>query len=339
MEFSASTIAQLVNGTVEGNPETTISTFAKIEEGHPGAISFLANPKYNHHLYTTQSSIVLVANDFILEHPVQATLIRVADPYATLSQLMTMADALINTHPTGVEQPSFVDSTVQLPEGVYIGAFAYIGRNVKLGQNVRIYPQAYVGHDVTVGNDTVVYPGAKIYHGTKIGSHCILHAGCVIGADGFGFAPMADGTYQKIPQLGHVEIADRVEIGANTTVDRATMGATRIGHGTKLDNLIQIAHNVTVGTDTVIAAQTGVAGSAHIGNNCMFAGQVGVAGHITVGNNTVVGAQTGVPNNVPDNSRIMGYPAIPAGQFARQAAMLRRLADLFKDVEQLKKEK
>lgn len=336
MEFTAGQIAALVQGTVDGDPQASVSTFAKIEEGHEGAISFLANPKYTHHIYETKSSIVLVSNDFKPEHEVKATLIRVNDPYATVAQLLEMVDKLVNTLPTGVEQPSYVADGVELPQDVYIGAFAYIGKGVKLGRGVKIYPQVYVGDGVTLGDDTILYPGVKIYHGCKIGARCILHAGVVVGADGFGFAPQG-GHYSKIPQLGNVEIADDVEVGANTTIDRATMGSTRVGAGTKLDNLIQVAHNVEIGHDTVIASQAGMAGSSKVGSNCMIGGQVGIAGHIAVGDNTSIGAQSGIPNNVPQGSRLMGYPAVDARDFARQAVWVKNLGKLYSKVNDLEK--
>ena len=244
MKFTASQIAAAVGGTVDGDENATVSTFAKIEEAADGTLTFLANPKYTHHIYDTHASIVLVRRDFVAEHPVNATLIRVDDPYATLSRLLQMVDAVVNARPTGVEQPSFVAEDVELPEGAYIGAFAYVGKGARLGRNVKIYPQAYVGPGAIIGDDSVLYPGVKVYHNCRIGARCVLHAGVVIGADGFGFAPTDDGSYNKIPQIGIVEIADDVEIGANTTVDRATMGCTRVGKGTKLDNLIQVAHNV-----------------------------------------------------------------------------------------------
>lgn len=338
MEFTANLISSLVGGKVEGDGNATVSTFAKIEEGHPGALSFLANPKYTHYIYTTESSVVLVADTFVAEHPVKATLIRVANPYETLSELMTKVAEATACHPQGIEEPAHIAAEVEVSDDSYVGAFAYIGEGAKLGRGVKIYPQSYVGRGVEIGDDTIIYPGVKIYNGCKIGSRCILHSGVVVGGDGFGFAPKADGSYHKIPQLGIVEIADDVEIGANTTIDRATMGATRIGRGTKLDNLIQVAHNVEIGSNTVMAAQAGVAGSAKIGDNCMIGGQVGVAGHIAVGNRVSVGAQSGIPNNVADNSRIMGYPAVAAGDFMRQAAYLRRLGRLFDDVADIKKQ-
>ncbi len=337
MEFTANQIAGLVGGAVEGNPKVAVSTFAKIEEATPDAITFLANPKYTHYIYSTRAGIVLVRRDFVAEHPVSATLIRVDDPYETLSRLLDFAAQAMNPAPTGIEQPSFVAEGVKLPDDVYVGAFAYIGRGAKIGRGVKIYPQAYVGDGVEIGDGSIIYPGAKIYHGCRIGARCIIQAGAVIGADGFGFAPTADGSYHKIPQIGIVVIEDDVEIGANTTVDRATMGCTRICRGAKLDNLIQAAHNTEIGANTVIAAQTGVAGSAKIGAQCMIGGQVGFAGHITVGDHVNIGAQSGIPGNVPSGSILMGYPAVPARDFKRQAVYVKHLADLFDRVSKLEK--
>lgn len=337
MEFSAQQIATLIGGTIEGNPQAVVNNFAKIEEASEGSITFLANPKYNHYLYTTHASIVLVARTLELEQPVSATLIRVDDPYATLAQLLQFAQQAMAPQLQGVEQPSFVAEDVDLPADAYVGAFAYIGTGCRIGHGVKVYPQAYVGPGVTLGDNTVVYPGARIYHGCRIGARCIIHAGAVIGADGFGFAPTADGSYSKIPQIGIVEIHDDVEIGANTTIDRATMGATVIEQGAKLDNLIQAGHNVTVGRNTVMAAQVGIAGSTHIGANCMVGGQVGFAGHITVGDGSKFGAQSGVPNSVPENSRLLGSPAIHERDFARQVVYSKRLADLFARVAVIEK--
>lgn len=338
MEFKASQIAALVGGTIEGNPDATVSTFAKIEEATTGAITFLANPKYTHHIYSTGASIVLVRTDFEPTQPVNATLIRVQDPYATLSVLLDIVAKAMANVPTGIEQPSFIAQGVEISDDCYIGAFAYIGAGAKIGKHVQIHPQAYIGPGVTIGDDSIIYPGAKIYHNCRIGRRCIIHAGAVIGADGFGFAPLPDGTYHKIPQIGIVEIEDDVEIGANTTVDRATMGATVIAHGVKLDNLIQAAHNTVIGHDTVIAAQTGIAGSTKLGANCMIGGQVGFAGHITVGDNVQIGAQSGIQGTVHDGARLMGYPAVPHGEFARNTVHIKRLASLFDRVAKLEKQ-
>lgn len=337
MEFKAAQIAALVGGTVEGDHQATVHTFAKIEEAGPGAITFLANPKYTHHIYTTGASIVLVRNDFEATEPVKATLIRVEDPYAVLSNLLEYASAAMNPQPSGVEQPCHVAEGVDIPDGAYIGTFSYVADGVKLGKGVKIHPQAYIGRGVEIGEGSIIYPGVKIYHGCKIGARCIIHSGAVIGADGFGFAPLPDGSYHKIPQIGIVVIEDDVEIGANTTIDRATMGTTTVGRGTKLDNLIQAAHNTEIGRNTVIAAQTGIAGSTKIGDNCMIGGQVGFAGHIKVGDRVQIGAQSGIPNNVADEQRLMGYPAVAAGDFARQAVHIKRLAKLYDRVAALEK--
>lgn len=326
----------MVGGKVEGNGSVTVSTFAKIEEGHPGALSFLANPRYDHCLYETESSIVLVKDDFELEHPVKATLIRVADPYATIASLFDMAAQAMEPRYEGIEQPCFIAEGVEVPEDAYIGAFAYIGKGVRLGKGVKIFPQAYIGENVEIGEGAVIKPGVKIYHNCKIGNRCILHAGCVIGADGFGFAPTENG-YKKIPQLGNVVVEDDVEIGANTTIDRAMMGSTVIGAGTKLDNLIQIAHNCRIGKDTVMAAQAGIAGSTKVGDRCMFGGQVGLAGHITVGDRVQLGAQTGVPGNLPDDACVIGSPAIDVKKFARMVVYQKNLGDLYDRVKKLEK--
>lgn len=338
MEFKASQIASFVGGRVEGDPEATVRSFAKIEEAKAGDITFLANPLYEHHIYDTEASVILVRDDFEPQQPVSVTLIHVADPYATLSQLLEMVSKAMTPVHTGIEQPCHIADGVEVPEDAYVGAFAYVAAGVKIGRNVKIYPQAYVGEGVVLGDDTIIYSGAKIYHGCRIGSRCIIHSGAVIGADGFGFAPLPDGTYHKIPQIGIVEIEDDVEIGANTTIDRATMGKTVVGHGAKLDNLIQAAHNTVIGHDTVIAAQAGIAGSAKVGGNCMIGGQVGVAGHITVGNRVQIGAQSGIPGNVADGAVLMGYPAVPAGDFKRQAVYVKNLGRLYDRVSKLEKQ-
>ena len=324
---------------MEGNGAVEVDSFCKIDEGRPGALSFLSNPKYTHYLYETEASVVLVKKNFKAEHSVKATLIRVDDPYATLSALLTIVDRVVNPQPVGVESPSYIAPDLTLPEGAYVGAFAYIGENVTLGKNVKIYPQAYIGRGCVIGDDTIIYAGARIYHSCHVGKRCIIHSGAVIGADGFGFAPNPDGTYSKIPQMGNVHIDDDVEIGANTTVDRAVMGSTRVQHGVKLDNLIQVAHNVEIGHDTVMAAQAGIAGSTRIGTNCMVGGQVGCAGHITVGDQVSIGAQSGIPADVASGSRVMGYPAVPLGEFGRQTVYMKRLGQLFSDVRELKNKK
>ncbi len=337
MEFKAQQIAALVGGTVDGNPEVAVSTFAKIEEAQAGSITFLANPKYTHFIYETNASIVLVRNDFEAQQPVKATMIRVADPYATLSKLLEFAASAMMPAPQGIEQPSYIAEGVEISEDCYVGAFAYIAHGAKIGKNVKIYPHAYVGDNVIIGDNSIIYSGVKIYYGCQIGERCIIHSGAVIGADGFGFAPTADGSYSKIPQIGIVKIEDDVEIGANTTIDRATMGATVIERGVKLDNLIQAAHNSRIGSDTVIAAQVGIAGSTQIGKHCMIGGQVGFAGHITVGDHVEIGAQSGIPKSVAGNQRIIGYPAVPERDFARQNVYIKRLGELYRQVDAIEK--
>lgn len=334
MEFSVNQIAALANGTVEGDGDVKICTIAKIEEGHEGAIAFLANPKYFHYIYSTGASAVIVSRDFKLEHPVTPTLIRVDDPYATVAHLLNIVQQMSAPQLKGIEQPSFVAEGVEVDADSYVGAFAYVGRGVKLGRGVKIYPQVYVGDYCVIGDGVTLYPGVKVYHGCKIGARSTIHSGAVIGADGFGFAPTADG-YDKIPQIGNVEIAEDVEIGANTTVDRAMMGSTRIGKGVKLDNLIQIAHNCQVGENTVMAAQAGVAGSTKVGKWCMIGGQVGLAGHITVGDKAQIAAQSGMQKDVEPGARLFGSPAMDLKAYGRQAISIKRLPDLYKKVDKL----
>ncbi|HBN63231.1 MULTISPECIES: UDP-3-O-(3-hydroxymyristoyl)glucosamine N-acyltransferase [Duncaniella] len=336
MELTASQLAAIVNGTVEGDENVKVSTFARIEEGHSGALSFLANPKYTHHIYSTDSSVVLVKKDFTPEHPVKATLIRVDDPYATVAHLLEMVTQMSKVEKAGIETPSFISEGVDVPEDAYVGAFAYIGKGVKLAPGVKIYPQVYIGDGCEVGEGSVLYAGVKIYAGCKVGKRCIIHSGAVIGADGFGFAPI-DGGYEKIPQTGNVEIEDDVEIGANTTIDRAMMGATRIGRGVKLDNLIQIAHNCSVGEHTVMAAQAGVAGSAKIGAHCMVGGQVGFVGHISIADGTQIGAQSGVSKPTKPGDRVMGSPAVDMGEYARGLVYAKKLGSLYERVKELEK--
>ena len=329
MELTAKELAAIVGGTIHGNGDVKVNNFARIEEAVEGCLTFLANPKYTPFIYTTNASIVLVGNDFEPEQEIKPTLIKVQDPYATLALLMKMVNDQI-ARPQGIEQPSFVSEGVNTDECQYIGAFAYIGKGVKLGKGVSIYPHSYIGDNVEIGDNTTIYAGVKVYHGCRIGQRCIIHAGAVIGADGFGFAPTEHG-YEKIPQLGNVVLEDDTEVGANTTIDRATMGSTRIGQGTKLDNLIQIGHNVEVGRDNVFAAQTGIAGSTSIGDRNRVGGQCGFAGHIKVGNNNEFGAQSGIPNNVSDNNRLIGYPAIDARAFAKNLVYIKKLESLFRN--------
>lgn len=336
MELTVGQIACLVNGIVEGDSSIKINNYSKIEEGKVGCLTFLANPKYEHYIYETQASVVLVRKDFVAEKPLSTTLIRVEDPYATIAQLLNMVSSMQQVK-TGIEEPVYVAAGVTVPESTYMGAFSYISTGVKLGNNVKIYPQCYIGENVEIGDNVILYPGVKIYYNCVVGKNCILHSGVVIGGDGFGFAP-ENGEYKKIAQIGNVVIEDDVEIGANTTIDRATMGSTVVKRGAKLDNLIQIAHNVEIGEHTVIAAQAGVAGSAKIGSHNMIGGQCGFAGHITVGDNNQFGAQSGIPKSVGNDNILMGYPAVKHTDFARQAAFLKNHAKLNSEIAGLKKQ-
>lgn len=338
MEFSAIQIATFLSGTVEGDPEVKVYNVAKIEEGTPGMLSFLANPKYAQYLYTTKSSIVLINNDFELQGEVSATLIRVPDAYAAFAQLLGLYQQFMQAK-SGVSSLSFISKDATYGEDVYIGEFAFIGERVKIGNRVKIYPQAYIGDDCVIGDDTVIYAGAKLYAQTVVGKSCILHSGCVIGADGFGFAPQEDGSYKKIPQIGNVSLGDNVEIGANTCIDCATMGSTKIHDGVKLDNLIQIAHNVELGRNTAIAAQTGVSGSTKLGANCVVAGQVGFVGHIHIADRTKIGAQSGILSNVKkEGEELMGSPAFNVKDYLRMSIHTRNLDKLVKRVEELEKQ-
>lgn len=330
MELTPQLIASLIDGKVEGDGNVRLTGFAKIEEAAPGYVTFIANPKYSHYIYETEASAVLVSDDFVTERPVSPVLIRVKDPYVALADLMNAMEST-RPRPQGIEQPCFIAEGVVVPDDAYIGAFAYIGKGVHLGKGVKVYPQSYIGENVTIGDGSVIRAGVRIYQDCVIGKGCIIHSGAVIGADGFGFAPRPDGTYEKIPQIGNVVIDEDVEIGANTTVDRATFGSTRIGKGTKLDNLIQVAHNVEIGTGNVFAAQVGVAGSTKIGDFNQVGGQVGFAGHIHVGNMNQFGAQSGIPNNVGDGNRLIGYPAVGLRQFAKTQVYLKRLGELFEN--------
>lgn len=337
MEFTAQQIASFLQGEVIGDPNAKVSDLAKIEEGHEGALSFLANPKYTEFLYTTQSSIVLIDKSIEVEGEVKATMVKVADARAAMGMLLNMVQAALNPKKSGIEQPSFVAEGVVIPQDAYVGAFAYIAKGSVVGEGSQIYPQVYLGENVKIGKNCIIYAGVKIYHDCVIGDNCILHSGCVIGADGFGFAPV-NGEYQKISQIGNVIIENDVEVGANTTIDRATMGHTVIGKGTKLDNLVQIGHNVVTSENNIFCAQVGVAGTTKIGSWNTFAGQVGVAGQCTIGNQNTFGAQSGIPGNIGDGNTLMGYPAIPARDWARQAVYLKRLPDAFNDIKDLKKE-
>ena len=329
MEFSAKQIADLIGGEIIGDEQATVRTFAKIEEGIPGALSFLSNPKYTPYIYTTKSSIVLVNRDFQPEHPIAATLIKVDNAYDSLAKLLTIYEES-KPKKEGVSSLAYVSESAKIGKHVYIGPFAFIGANVIIGEHTTIHPNVTVGDNAQIGSHTILYPQVSIYHDCIVGNECIIHSGAVIGADGFGFAPTSNG-YEKIPQIGNVILEDNTEVGANTTIDRATMGSTRIGEGTKLDNLIQVAHNVEVGKYNVFAAQTGIAGSTIIGNYNRVGGQCGFAGHIKVGDNNEFGAQSGIPNNVGNSNRLIGYPAIDARSFAKNLVYIKKLESLFKN--------
>lgn len=334
MEFTISQIAQLLNGKVEGDSSGIIRSAAKIEEGKEGDISFLANAKYEPHLYTTRASAVIVDLSFVPAQPVSAALIRVEDPYLAFTMLLEEYQKLVASRQTGRQEPYFIGENVTIGDNEYIGPFTYIGRNSRIGKNLQLFSGAYIGDDVVIGDNAVIHPGVKIYDKTIIGNNCSIFANAVIGGDGFGFAPQADGAYRRIPQLGNVVIEDDVSIGSNTTIDRATMGSTIIRQGVKLDNLIQIAHNVEIGRNTVIAAQTGVSGSTKIGEQCVLAGQVGVVGHITLANGTKVGAQSGVSKSVKEAGRsLSGSPAADLKAHLRSLSLLRKLPELERRLE------
>jgi len=336
MKFSIEQLAAMLGGTVEGDCKAQVWKLCKIEEGEPGGLSFLANSKYTNYIYSTQASAVIVKNDFVAEHPVQATLIRVSDPYLAFATLLKKYNDM-QLDKRGVDPLAFISPSATNADDCYIGPFAFIGDNVVIGKGAKIYPQTYVGDNSSIGEGTTLFSGVRIYQNIVIGARCILHSGVVVGADGFGFAPTDDGTYQKIDQIGNVIIEDDVEIGANTTIDRATMGSTVIHRGVKLDNLCQIAHNVVVGDNTVMASQSGIAGSGKVGKHCIIAGQVGIVGHIEIGNNVTVAAQSGVTRNFPDNVTILGSPATDAIKQRKTYIYERNLESLYKRVEELEK--
>ena len=338
MEFTATTIAGFLKGEIEGNPDVKVNTVAKIEEGHEGAISFLANPKYENYIYTTDSSVVLVNKDFVPTGKIKATLIRVQNSYEAFASLLNLV-AQSKPKKTGIHPTAIIESTSKIGSDVYIGAYTYIGENCIVGNNCRIYAQVYIGEGTIIGENCQVFPGVKIYHECIIGKGCIIHAGSVIGSDGFGFAPQSDSEFMKIPQLGNVILEDNVEIGANAAIDRATMGSTIIHKGVKIDNLVQIGHNVEIGENTVMAGQTGIAGSTKVGKNCMFAGQVGLAGHLKIADGTKIGAQAGVAGNVKEiNSIIQGTPAIDQRNFLRSSIVYKNLPGLKSKIDALERE-
>lgn len=336
MEFSAKQIAQFVQGVIEGDENATVNTFAKIEDGKPGAISFLSNPKYTHYIYDTESSIVLVDKSVELEKPTKATLVRVDNAYECVAKLLQLYESM-KPKKTGIDSLAFVSPSAKIGENAYIGAFAYIGDNVVIGDGCQIYPNVVICENAKVGNDCLFYPNVTIYHDCHVGNRVTLHAGSVVGSDGFGFAPSENG-YDKIPQIGIVTIEDDVEIGANTCIDRSTMGSTYVRKGVKLDNLVQIAHNTDIGANTVMSAQVGIAGSTKVGQWCMFGGQVGIAGHITIGNKVFLGAQSGVPSSLKDNQTLIGTPPMEKLPYFKSQAIFQKLPDLYKQIQKLQKE-
>jgi UDP-3-O-[3-hydroxymyristoyl] glucosamine N-acyltransferase len=338
MEFTATTIAGFLKGEIEGNPDIKVNTIAKIEEGQSGALSFLANPKYEHYLYETKSSIVLVNKSFVPSASVGATLIRVENAYEAFASLLRLVDQA-RPRKKGIHATAILENTAKIGNDVYIGPYAYVGENCVIGDGCSLYPHVYIGDNTKLGINCTLNPGVTIYHDCILGEGCTIHAGSVIGSDGFGFAPQSDNEYMKIPQLGNVVLEDNVEIGANVTIDRATMGSTIIRRGVKLDNLIQIAHNVEVGENTVMAAQTGISGSTKIGKNCMFGGQVGLAGHLKIANGTKIGAQGGILGDVKEeNTAIIGSPAIEIKQFLRSSVIFRKLPEMKSKIDSLEKE-
>jgi UDP-3-O-[3-hydroxymyristoyl] glucosamine N-acyltransferase len=324
MKFTAAQIAGILEGEVDGNAAIEVSKLAKIEEGVEGSLTFLANPKYTPYIYTTRASITIVGRDFVPENAITTTLIRVEDAYKSFSKLLEYYNQ-VKMNKTGIEQPVFVSESATYGENCYLGAFCYIGDNVKIGNNVKIYPNVYIGDNVVIDENTIVFAGAKIYSETVIGKGSVINSGAIVGADGFGFSPNEKGEFIKVPQTGNVIIGDYVDIGAGTTIDRATLGSTVIKRGVKLDNQIQIAHNVEIGENTVIAAQTGIAGSTKIGKNCMIGGQVGIVGHITIGNNVKIQAQSGIGRNVKDNETLQGSPALNYGDFNKSYVHFKNL--------------
>lgn len=338
MEFNAATLAGFLKGEIVGDPEARVSTIAKIEEGHPGALSFLANPKYEHYIYTTKSSVVLVNSDFVPADAISATLIKVKNAYESFAALLQLVDQS-RPRRKGIHPAAVIEPSATVGEDVYIGPFVYVGENCVVGAGCSLFPNVFVGDNTRLGNNCTLNPGVVVYRDCIIGNNCIVHAGSVIGSDGFGFAPQSDNEFMKIPQLGNVVLEDNVEIGANVTIDRATMGSTVIRKGVKLDNLIQVGHNVEIGDNTVMAAQTGIAGSSKIGRNCMFGGQVGISGHIKVADGTKIGAQSGIPGDIKkENTILLGYPAIDHKDFLRSSIIFRRLPELYRKVEELEKQ-
>ncbi|GAB3203672.1 UDP-3-O-[3-hydroxymyristoyl] glucosamine N-acyltransferase [Pontibacter aydingkolensis] len=337
MEFTVQQVADLLQGKVEGDNTIKVSTLAKIEEAKQGALAFLSNTKYEPFLYNTQASAVIVAHNLELKQPVTAALIRVEDPYTSFSTLLQYYQTAVIASKAGAEEPCFIGQGSVVGDNYYRGAFSYIGANCKIGENVKIFPQVYIGDNVTIGDNTTIFAGVKLYTNTVVGNNCTIHSGAVLGSDGFGWAPQADGTYKAVPQIGNVVLEDDISIGANTTIDCATMGSTIIRKGSKIDNLVQIAHNVEIGQHTVVASQTGISGSTKIGNNCVIAGQVGIVGHITIADKTTIGAQSGVSKSVKESGNIIqGSPAFDYKQNLRAMTVFRKLPELQRELELLK---
>ena len=335
MQFSASQIALLINGKIEGNVNASVNSFGKIEEAKPGQLAFLANPKYEDHLYSSRASIVIVNESLQLKENVGATLIRVPDAYTAFATLLSKYQEMVTQQMKGIEQPTYIATTAHYGENVFIGAFAYLSENVNIGNNTKIFPGVFIGDNVTIGNATIIHPGVKIYKDCLIGDRVTIHAGTVIGSDGFGFAPQADGSFKKVPQIGNVIVENDVEIGANTTIDRATIGSTIIRAGAKLDNLIQVAHNVEIGNSTVIAAQAGISGSTKIGKGAMIGGQAGVVGHLQIGDGAKINAQSGVSKSIEAGKAVTGSPAHDYTAALRSQAISRNLPELEKRVKEL----
>ncbi|MFI5451512.1 UDP-3-O-(3-hydroxymyristoyl)glucosamine N-acyltransferase [Pedobacter sp. UC225_61] len=337
MQFTAKQISEFLDGAIEGDATVKVGELSKIEDGSAGSLCFLSNPKYESYLYTTKASVVIVSTDFVPSQPVNCTLIKVKDPYSAFSVLLEKYNEALNQDKTqaGITQPCFIHPTAKIGKNVFIGAFCSIDENVEIGDNCRIYTQIYIGSDTKIGNDCTIYPGVKIYNRTKLGNRVTIHSNAVIGSDGFGFAPQADGTYNKIAQIGNVIIEDDVEIGANTTIDRATMGSTFIRKGAKLDNLIQIAHNVDVGAHAVVAAQSGISGSTKLGENSVIGGQVGIAGHLNLGKGTQIGAQAGINFNTEENRQWHGSPAQPLKEWMRSTVIFKKLPEVDKRIRDL----
>ncbi|POS02035.1 UDP-3-O-[3-hydroxymyristoyl] glucosamine N-acyltransferase [Flavobacterium croceum DSM 17960] len=337
MKFTAEQIAGILEGDIIGNPEAQVYKLSKIEEGTEGSLTFLANPKYSNYIYTTKATITIVNKTFVPEQGLTTTLIKVEDAYKSFSKLLEYYNQ-VKLMKSGIEQPSFISENVVYGDNIYLGCFSYIGKNVTIGHNVKIYPNTFIGDNVVIGDNCILFAGVKVYSETEIGTNCTIHSGTIIGSDGFGFAPQEDGTYSKVPQIGNVIIEDNVEIGSCTTIDRATLGSTIIRKGVKLDNQIQIAHNVEIGENTVIASQTGVAGSTKIGKNCMIGGQVGIVGHIVIGDRVRIQAQSGIAKSLKDDEVVQGSPALNYGDFNKSFVHFKNLPKIVTEIETIKKQ-